>query len=399
MDLGLLLVTFGALLFAGLALDALGRMTILPRITLMVLFGLACGPSGLDLLPIDPNHWYDIVAKLALTMVAFLLGGELSKHAVRANGRAILALSLAVTAATMLVIGVGLIALGLPVALAVLLAGIGLATDPAATRDVVKEIGARGRLTKTVLGVVAVDDAWGVIAFSILLGAVASAHGSLAAGLWGGLIEVFGALLLGLIIGLPASYASGRIAPGEPTLAEALGIVLLCAGTSIYFEVSYLLTAITAGAVIVNTARHHSSAFHEIEHISWPFLILFFVLAGASVDLDAVAEAGWLAAAFIVLRLAGRALGGWIGGRIAGFPHGIALLSGMALTPQAGVALGMALVASEAAPDLAGTILAATVATTVFFELVGPLMTRMALRAGEQVEGKNAPGDSSDKQC
>jgi len=399
MDLGLLLVTFGTLLFAGLALDALGRMTVLPRITLMVLFGVACGPSGLDLLLIDLDHWYDIVAKLALTMIAFLLGGELSKQAMRANGRAILAVSLAVTAATMLVIGLGLIALGLPVALALLLAGVGLATDPAATSDVIKEIGARGRLPKTVLGVVAVDDAWGIIIFSILLGAVASADGSLAAGLWGGLVEVFGALLLGLIVGLPAAYASGRIAPGEPTLAEALGIVLLCAGASIYFEVSYLLTAITAGALIVNFARHHSSAFHEIEHVSWPFLILFFVLAGASVDMGAVADAGWVTAAFIALRLAGRALGGWIGGRIAGFSHRLALLSGLALTPQAGVALGMALVASEAAPEFAKTILAATVATTVFFELVGPLLTRAALRAGERLERKNAAGDSSGKQC
>ncbi len=391
MELSILLVTFGLLLLAGLGLDALGRLTQLPRITLLVLFGVAAGPSGVDLLPIDLTAWYDIVAKLALTMIAFLLGGELSKAALAARGRAILAISLAVTIVSALTIGLGLAAIGLPVALAFLLAGIGLATDPAATRDVIAQEGKVGNFSKVLLGVVAIDDAWGVIVFSIILGAVAVSGGGIGHGLLGGLWEVAGAIAVGLVVGLPAAYASGRIAPGEPTLVEALGIVLLCAGLSLHFEVSFLLAGMTAGAVVVNLAQHHESSFHEIEHISWPFLVLFFVLAGATVDLDALGNAGGLAAAFIVLRVVGRVAGGWLGGRLGGLSAKESRWMGLALTPQAGVALGMALVAAEAAPALAETILVTTVATTIFFELFGPLLTRIVLRRVDKE--KNLGGD------
>ncbi len=381
MNLSILLITFGLLLIAGLGLDALGRLTRLPRITLLVLFGLAIGPSGVDLLPISVTEWYDIVAKLALTMIAFLLGGELSRNTLTAHGRAILAVPLSVTVVTVATIGLGLFAMGVGASLALLLAGIGLATDPAATRDVVQETGKTGRFAKTVLGVVAIDDAWGVIAFRIILGLVAGvgSGNGVADGLAEGLTEVFGAVLVGLAIGVPAAFATGRIAPGEPTLVEALGVVLLCAGLSLHLEVSFLLAGMTAGMVVVNFARHHDYPFHEIEHISWPFLVLFFVLAGAAVDFDALAGAGTLAAAFIVLRMAGRLLGGWLGGTVGGLPRREASLVGLALTPQAGVALGMALVASEATPAIGDTILVTTVATTIFFELFGPLLTRAVL--------------------
>ncbi len=385
MELSLLLVTFGCLLFAGLALDAVGRWMRLPRITLLVLFGLAIGPSGFDLLPIDADGWHGIVAKLSLTMVAFLLGGELSKPMLAAHGRTILAVSLSVTLVSALVIGAGLVAVGVPLALALLLAGIGLATDLAATRDVVSQDGRCTRFSKTLLGVVAIDDAWGVIAFSIILGAVASASGGVVDGLLGGLKEVFGAILVGLAVGLPAAFATGRIAPGEPTLVEALGVVLLCAGISLHFEVSFLLAGMTAGAVVVNLANHHENSFHEIEHISWPFLVLFFVLAGATVDLDGIGNVAWLAAAFVVSRVAGRFVGGWLGGRVGGLSRQEGRWIGLALTPQAGVALGMALVASEVAPDLAEPILVTTIATTIFFELFGPLLTRFVLRRVDRV--------------
>lgn len=389
----LLLITFGGLLLASLAVDALGRLTRLPRITLLVLFGLAVGPAGLDLLTIDAARWREVTAELALTMVAFLLGGTLTRKALRAQGRAILAVSLTVTLATMAVIAGGLAALGLPLATALLLAAIALATDPATLQDVVHETRAKGPLTRTLLGVVAIDDGWGVIVFSVVLGLVVSEGAGLLPGLSSGLADVALALGLGALIGLPAAYATGRIRPGEPTLAEALGLVLLIAGLSLWLDVSFLLSGMAAGAVIANLARHHSWAFHEIEHVSWPFLVLFFVLAGAAVDPAAMLAAGGLGLALVTLRLAARLVGGVAGGAIAGIGARRGFLAGLALTPQAGVALGMALVAAEALPDSAELILTLSVATTVVFELVGPVLTRIALRlAGETGPKAQPPG-------
>ncbi|WP_212524782.1 cation:proton antiporter [Actibacterium sp. MT2.3-13A] len=384
MDLSLLLITLGLLLLISLGLDALGRLTRLPHITLLVLFGLGIGPSGVDLLPIDAAEWQAITAQLTLTMIAFLLGGELSRAALAARGRAILSVSIAVTVVSLALIAGGLWLLGAPLALALLLGGVGLATDPAATREVITEMRADGPLSKTLLGVVAIDDAWGVIVFSVLLGLVATSAGGAAGGLAQGLAEVGRAALAGLAIGLPAAYLTGRIRPGEPTLAEALGLVLLCAGVSLWLEVSLLLVGMTAGAVIVNLARHHERPFRAIEQASWPFVIVFFVLAGATVDLSGLGGAGWLALAFVALRVLGRMAGGWIGARLGGMARREARLVGLALTPQAGVALGMALVAAHAMPAYAAPLLTVTVATTVVFELAGPVLTRLALlKSGE----------------
>jgi Kef-type K+ transport system membrane component KefB len=318
-------------------------------------------------------------------MIAFLLGGELSRRALSQRGRSILTVSIAITLFSFLIVTGGLIALGVSVTLALLLGGIGLATAPAATRDVIKEVNAKGPVTKTILGVVAVDDAWGVLVFSILIGFMAEGvAGGLGVGLIHGLTEIMTAIAIGLIVGLPGAYVTGHIREGQPTLAEALGIVLLCAGLSLWLEASYLIAGMTAGLVIVNLAKHHEYPFHELEHISWPFLIVFFVLSGASVDLDTLFDVGLVGIGFIVLRILGRFAGGWVGGWLGGMPRHQAHIVGLALTPQAGVALGMALVAAEVAPEIGGTLLTITVATTIFFELFGPIMTRSVLyRVGE----------------
>ena len=194
------------------------------------------------------------------------------------------------------------------------------------------------------------------------------------------------ALGLGLLIGLPAAVLTGRLSPGEPQLTEALGVVFLTAGLAVWAEVSFLLAGMAAGAVIANRAHHHERAFHEIEHIRWPFMILFFVLAGASLEPGRVAEFGLVAAGYVVLRIAGRLAGGWIGGALAEAPATQRPWYGVALLPQAGVAVGMALIAAREFPDHGELILGLAVATTVVFEVIGPLATLLAVRRTERTE-------------
>jgi Kef-type K+ transport system membrane component KefB len=380
MAASLILITLGAVLLCSLAVDGLGRLTRLPRISLLVGFGVLIGPTALDLLPLDPHNVQPHVTEIALTMIAFLLGGELTRATVGAHGRAIIAVSLAVVGATVTLIGGGLMALGAPWTLALLLAGVGLATDPAAVREVARELNADGPRTRMVLGIVAIDDAWGLIAFSVILGFVVAGGSGLAGELGEALYEIGGALGIGLALGLPGAALTGRIRPGEPTLLEALGLVLLCAGLASWLEVSVLLAGMTTGCVIANLARHHERPFHEIEHVSWPFMIVFFVLAGAAADLRVLGGVLPLALGYIALRTVARVAGGWLGARIAGSPlSGVG--TGLALTPQAGVALGMALVGAEAVPDVAEPLLAVAVGSTVLFEIAGPLLTRRALKS------------------
>jgi Kef-type K+ transport system membrane component KefB len=330
-------------------------------------------------------------------MVAFLLGGALGRETLVSHGREIIALSVAVVVASGAVVAGGLLLVGAPVAVALMLGGISAATDPAATRDVARQSGHAGPFTQKLLGIVAIDDAWGLLAFSLALTAagVSLGHG-VGEALLLGLYEVGGAVVPGAAIGLPAAYLTGRLKPGEPTLIEAVGVVLLTAGAALYLDVSFLLAGMVCGAVVVNFARHHDQAFHEIELIEWPFMLLFFVMAGASLDLDALGAAGLVAGAYIGLRALGRILGGLIGSRLIGDTFRQGALTGMALMPQAGVAIGMSLVAAERFPQYGEAILATAIASTIVFEVFGPLLTQHALRKASDAEPSRALAQDRD---
>jgi Kef-type K+ transport system membrane component KefB len=379
MDLSILLIVLGILFLAGLAADQIGSITRLPRVTMLLVLGIIAGDAGFDLIPDEVAGWFESLSIIALTMVAFVLGGALTKKNLARHGRAIMALSLAISVITIVIVAAGMAAAGMDVGLALILGAIATATAPAAMADVIRQSGVDNGFTSTLKGVVAIDDAWGLIAFSVVLVFVGQADG------WSGVVvggvrDLGGAILLGGIVGLPAAYLTGRLSPGEPQQAEALGIVFLSAGLALWLEVSFLVTGMTAGAIVANFARHHDRAFHEIEHIQWPFMILFFLLAGASLELDALQLLGWTGVLYVVLRIVSRLLGGSIGAWLGSAPATESRYYGLALLPQAGVAVGMALVAGETFPDWADTIMAFTIASTVAFELIGPPLSLAAIR-------------------
>lgn len=376
------LIALGVLFLAGLIADQVGRRTHLPRVTLLLGCGVLAGGSGFDLIPDSITALYPAVTTIALCMLAFLLGGALSVDTMRAHGKTILLVSLSVVIVTLAVVTLGLVGLGLPLAVALVLGAIATATDPAATFDVLRETHAETGFAKALKGIVAIDDAWGLITFSVII---------VIAQVWIGqdaddgllirtVLEIGGSLALGAAVGLPAAILTGRLSGGEPLRIEALGLVFLTAGLSIWLDLSYLISGMTAGAIIVNRARHHTRAFHEIENIQWPFMVIFFILAGATLDLQALLLIGPMGVAYVVLRIVSRILGGWLGAALAQCPKNERPWFGPAMLPQAGVAIGMALIAADFLPEHGPFIMALTIGATVVFELLGPLATSLAVR-------------------
>jgi Kef-type K+ transport system membrane component KefB len=384
MEVHLILLSIGGILLASLVADIVGHRTIIPRVTLLVLIGVLAGPSGLNLIPDTLRNMVDFIAVFALAMVAFLLGGDLSRDKIKGHGREIIIVSIIVTLTTAASVSLGLLLLGVSLPLVLLLAAAATATAPAATRDVVKNTRTNSSFRIVLLGVVAIDDAWGLIAFGLAVtfaGAlIGNAENMVAIDvIW----EIGGAILVGTIVGLPAAYLSGRIQSGQPSQIEALSIVSLCSGLALWLGVSYLLAAMVTGIVIANFAKHHEYSFREIEHFEWPFLIFFFVLAGATLDLSATMSSGLIGFTYIGSRILGRLLGGMAGGKLGRLPPAHTRWIGLALMPQAGIALGMALVAASEFPEFRTSLLAVVIAGTMFFELVGPIFTRVALRHTE----------------
>lgn len=375
------LLTLGAILLAGLAIDLVGKKTFLPRVTLLLIFGMLIGDEVLDIIPDFLTARFELIANMALLMIGFLLGGKLTRDTLKQSGKTIVIVSIFAAVITSFMVTISLLLAGIAIEIAILTGCIASATAPAATADTVLATAKQTRFTRILLSVVALDDAWGLILFSagiaivsaITMGNSAETQLIIAAR------DIGGAFLLGAALGFPASLLTGRIKPGQPMLTEALGLVFLCGGLALHFEVSFLIASMVMGAVIANFALHHEYPFDAIEGIEWPFIVVFFILAGASLEFGSLQHIGLAGSIYIVSRIAGKVTGSALGSIFGHADPKTKKWLGAALLPQAGAAMGMALAAANHFPQYSQTILSIVISTTVFFELIGPLFTRIAI--------------------
>jgi Kef-type K+ transport system membrane component KefB len=379
------------MLLAGYVAHIAGPRITVPRVSLLLLAGVVCGPSLLGVVPEDYTRWFPFVAHMALAMIGFLLGENFVGRKIKQQERVVLPITVGETVFTALLVFGALMLTGTPFALALLLAGIAPASAPAAIFETIQEGRSKGPLTDTVLGVVAIDDALGVILFSLLLVAAHAVGGQgghlteLIKGLW----EVFGAVMLGGLLSLPMVWTLTRIREGQPTLIEAAGFVFLCAGLASLLQVSYLIATIVLGAVVANRAGDDMQSFHAIERVREPFLAIFFILAGLKLELSEIATLGLVGAVYIAARTLGLVLGGRLAGWIVGAPREVRRRVGYCILPQAGVALGFALLVREQFPELGESVLPLIIGTTVIFEIGGPLIARRCLQKAGELPGEN----------
>ena len=327
-----------------------------------------------------------MASQAALSVIGFELGEKFLGSKLRQIGKSLFIISITKVLGTALIVFLVLYLLQFPIEVALILAAIAPATAPASTADVIHEAKAHGKLSRITLELVAVDDAWGVILFSVLLAIAATIIGenSSAELLWMGTREVLGAVFLGAVLGLPMAWVTGRITEGELTLIEALGFVFVCGGLAAALDLSYVLACMSMGCVVSNMAHHHKRPFHAIKNVRQPFLVVFFLLAGYHVDIASLGSLGLLSAAYILSRTLGVVSSAYAGARLTTVSTTVRNHVGWCMLPQAGVALGLALMAAERFPEAGGEILSTVVGTCVFFEVIGPLFTRFALKhAGE----------------
>ena len=375
-----LLLTLSGILLLGLFTATVAQRTPLPRITLLLLFGIIIGPEVFDIIPKIFSQRFELIAEMTLMMVGFLLGGKLTRKSLQETASEVLWISICAALLTTAIVAIGLIFIGVSIEIAIVLGTIASATAPAAVLDVVKESGINSRFSHILLSIVALDDIWALVLFGLGLAAVGSLHGDGAGFLTIVSYDIGVAVMLGLILGLPAAYLTGRIKKGNPMLSEALGIVFLCGGLAIWLEVSYLIASMVMGVVIANLARHHNYPFHAIEGTESLFMVLFFVLAGASLEVRSLEDMGLIGVVYILCRALGKYLGSRVGGELSQADQQTRSWMGPALLPQAGVAIGMALVAANQFPEYRQVVLSVVISSTVFFELIGPPITRLALQ-------------------
>jgi Kef-type K+ transport system membrane component KefB len=382
------LLTLGGILLLGLFTSTVALRTALPRVTLLLIFGIIIGHEGFNIIPLEFSSHFDLIAEITLLMVGFLLGGKLTLDSLKESAGDVFWISICAALVTASLVSGLLVTIGISTDIAIILGCIASATAPTAILDVVEEakrqLGFKAQQKKfsnTLLSIVAIDDVWALLLFALGLSIAKTLNGHgadslfFATAAW----EVFGAIGLGIILGIPSAYLTGRAKPGQPMIIEALGIVFICGGLAIWLDVSYLIAAMTLGATIANLAKHHDYPFHAIEDIETPFMVVFFVLAGASLDLASFEELGLFGAIYIISRALGKYLGSMLGSQISGSAIVTKKWMGLALLPQAGVPIGMALVAANQFPEHRQILLSIVISSTILFDIIGPILTRYAI--------------------
>lgn len=381
----------GFILLAGLFSAKLISRIRFPAVTAYLILGILIGPSLLKLVPAGILNASGLISNIVLGIIAFGIGQNFSRDNFRKIGKPVIWISaLEACGAWLLVTLAFLLILKQPFYLSLLFGAIASATAPAATIMVIREYRAKGSFTDTLLGVVAIDDAWCLIIFALSLAISKAIHSHMLAPFFlikviiNSILSICGAFVLGGIIAILLTYFFRFIHTQTELLIFTLGFVLLSVGIAIWLHLSVLLANMFLGAILVNINKSSFNFFENLKTIDSPLFLLFFVLAGANLEIEALSKLGLIGLAYLVFRLIGKITGAGLGAYISNASKSIKKYLGLGLVPQAGVALGCALIVKSDFPGVGNMIFTTIIATTVVYELIGPICTRYALqKAGE----------------
>ena len=274
--------------------------------------------------------------------------------------------------------------------LGLLLGSVAIATAPATLLHVVRESGAKGPLTSTLMAVVAFVDGIAIMMFGLAISIghqlLDPATGSTLRAVAVGASEIVFSVGIGVITGLLLDFVLNKLHSRAEMLTGGLALLLLCGEITSVLHFSPLLAGMAAGFTIINRAERDVRLFRAINAFEPPIYVLFFTLAGAHMDLGAMKVAGWIGITYFVARVFGKYFGTLAGGLMSGAPPIVRNYMGLALVPQAGVAIGLVLLISNDPPlaSWSTVITPVVLAGVVLSELCGPFFAKYTLeKAGE----------------
>ncbi len=406
----LLSVSFA--LLAGLLMTRLFKPFKLPAVTAYLIAGVLIGPycigalgfDGIGFSTADQVSRLSLVSEVALAFIAFSIGNEFRLKDLKKTGKQALVIGIIQAVVAMLAVDAILIGLHflmpdkLSLAQAITLGAIATATAPAATLMVVRQYKAKGPLTKLLLPIVALDDAVGLVAFAVSFGIAKSlvvGDVDLISILLNPIIEIVASLLLGALMGWVLTWLEKLFNSNTNRLNLTIGVVFLAASLSmlefeigkVHIHFSALLVCMMLGTLFCNTCPLSEDLMGASDKWTSPLFALFFVISGAELELGVFSDLGIVAigALYILFRSLGKYFGAAFSAKITDCSPSICKYLGITLLPQAGVALGMCTTAMQIGPE--GALVRNIILFSVLvYELVGPLLTRMALTAAGEIQ-------------
>ena len=380
-------------MIAGLLLTRVAKLVKLPNVTGYLVAGLLIGPYCFKLISSDMLETLDILTTAALGFIAFSIGSEFKLAHIKAIGGKIILITVCEALGAVILVDVVVIAFGFPGPMALTMGAIAAATAPAATLLVVRQYHAKGELTSTLLPVVAMDDAIGLMAYAISVSVAKMIQNGDAFNVMttvvDPLLEILLSLAAGGVLGAIVAISNRFFHSKANRLSISIAAVLLGASLAQRFDLSPLLLCMSIGAAYVNL---RDDAIQTLEHVdTWtpPLFMLFFVISGADLNVSMLPKLGLIGVLYIVSRVIGKYTGAYLGCVISKTSPTIRKYLGLSLVPQAGVAIGIAQLAVRELPQYGASIQAVILCATLIYELIGPVLTKASLiKAGEIVVEK-----------
>lgn len=417
-----ILLALAVALLAGLLMSRLTKLWNLPAVTAYLVAGILIGPyclgqlgvEGLGFVSLENVKQYDLISQAALGFIALAMGNEFRLSELKKIGKkaVVIAIFQALTATVCVDVALFLLHhfwLGdkLPMPVVLTMGAIATATAPAATLMVVKQYKAEGPLTKILLPIVALDDAVGLVVFAVSFG-VAKALDTVGGRvdvisiLVNPIIEIIGSLLLGALIGLLFHLSERYFHSRSKRMSISVAFVFLAVGLSMMeFEIgsvkigfSSLLVCMMLGTVFCNLCDFSEELMERCDRWTGPIMVLFFVLSGAGLELSVFKD--WqivvVGIVFILFRSLGKIEGAKFSSKFMKCEPQVQKYLGITLLPQAGVALGMSLIAMQQLDSFSGDLIRSiSLFAVLIYELVGPLLTKIALEKAGEIHEKPIP--------
>lgn len=373
------------LLFSGLIFARIFSKIHFPEVTGFLIAGIIIGPSVLGIIPEEGVKNLEIISSVALSFIAFSIGSEMKISVLKKLGEKIILITVFEALTALLVVLLGCLFIfkyDLPFSLS--LASIACATAPAATLMVIRQYKAKGEMVDILLPVVALDDAVCIIAFGICSSMAVSI-------LQGGdlnifsmfiypVIEILESIALGLVGGFVFVLLSKKMRTDNELLSFIIGVIFMLSAISDMLNLSGLLTLMSASVLIANLGATPRRYFDMVDRVTPPIFMSFFVISGADLNLAGLKAVGVVGVFYIFARAFGKYLGAFSAAKISGLSKKVQSYLGLTLIPQAGVAIGLSLIASREIPDPHGAMIRTVIlGATIVYELVGPLLAKFAL--------------------
>jgi Kef-type K+ transport system membrane component KefB len=384
-----IILKISLILLIGFIFGKGAKLLKLPSVSGYLIAGLLLGPSFFSFVSETESKSFEIISEITLSFIAFGIGSEFMLKDIVKMGKKIGIITLAeVIGAIGVVFSVMYFIFNQDFAFSIVIASMSAATAPAATIMVIRQYRAYGPVTKTILPVVALDDVFGIMAFGIALSVakilVSDAEFNVLKIIGVPLVEILGSLLLGLVLGAVLALITKRIDPKDELQIKTIFFVGIGAGLSMTLGLSPLLTNIMMGATLANLRAYSNRSFSAINDFVPIFYILFFTIAGASLDIKILYTVGFIGIAYIIARATGKILGAWVGSKSVRAEKQVQKYLGFALLPQGGISIGLSVLVMQQLPQYAVEITTIIMASVLFYETLGPIFAKISIsKAGE----------------